>query len=159
MKYLIISTMLLFSTPIKANPIKELSGFITDFLKLYPKRQQIALSYIPTIVAECGEDIDPLLIAVLISIESSWKFKAKGRLNEQGLMQIMPKYGKKFQLNDPHEQIRAGIDHFRQTLKLCNGDIKDAINAYGSGKCKPHYQFLKWRWKWYQRAIKKYRKE
>lgn len=150
--------VLLFAIPIKADTTTELIGFITDFLKLYPKRQRIALTYIPTIIAKCGDDIDPLLIAVMISMESSWKFEVQGELGETGLLQIMPKYAKGYRLDNPHEQIRAGIDHLRRAVNICNRNIKDAVNYYGCGQCKPHRQFLKWRWRWYQRAIKKYRK-
>lgn len=158
MKSFILLISLLFVLPSKADTAQELTEFIRDFLTLYPKRQYEALSYIPTIVAECGEDIDPLLIAVMISMESSWKLTARGKLGEIGLLQIMPRYGKGYRLTDPHEQIRAGIDHLRGGLKMCGGNIKDAVNALGCGKCKPHGTFLKWRWQWYERAKRRYRK-
>jgi hypothetical protein len=159
MKYLLMIMVLLFTKPMQADVTTELTEFITDFLKLYPQRRKAALTYIPTIVAECGEDIDPLLIAVIVSMESSWRVKALGKLNEVGLLQIMPRYAKGYHLEDPHEQIRAGINHLRKALKMCKGNIKDAVNAVGCGRCKPHLQFLKWRWHWYQKAIRKYRKE
>jgi soluble lytic murein transglycosylase-like protein len=169
MKYLLIIMVLLFATPSRAADTEaELTEYITDFLSrkigkkripLYPKRLEAALSYIPTIVAECGDDIDPLLIAAIASKESSWMYKAEGLLGERGLLQIMPKYTKGYRLDDPLEQIRAGIQHFRRALEMCGGDVKDAINAYGCGECRPHREFLKRRWRYYQRIIKKYRKE
>lgn len=159
MKYLIIITILLFAMPTRADATTELTEFITDFLKLYPKRQKIALTYIPTIINECRDDIDPLLIAVMVSMESSWKFEVEGDLGERGLLQIMPQFAKEYQMENPHEQIRAGVNHLRKALLTCNGNIKDAVNYYGCGQCQPHRQFLKWRWRWYQRAIEKYRKE
>jgi hypothetical protein len=158
MKHLIIIMVLLFAIPAKTDTTQELTDFISDFLRLYPQRQTQALTYIPTIIAECGEDIDPLLIAVIISMESSWKFDAEGERGERGLLQIMPRYGRNFRLDDPLEQIRAGVDHFRRALTMCDGNLKDAINAYGCGQCKPHRRFLQWRWRWYRRAIRRYRK-
>jgi hypothetical protein len=159
MKYLLIIMVLLFATPNYPNATIELTKFISNFLRLYPDRKEKALSYIPTIITECGEDIDPLLIAVLISMESSWKFTARGVLGEVGLGQIMPKYAKGYQLEDPLEQVRASINHFRKALIMCKGNLKDATNAYGCGQCKPHRAFLKWRWEWYLKMKKRYRKE
>jgi hypothetical protein len=66
MKHLIIIMVLLFAIPAKTDTTQKLTDFISDFLRLYPQRRTQALTYIPTIIAECGEDIDPLLIAVAI---------------------------------------------------------------------------------------------
>lgn len=167
MRYLLVIMVLLFSTPVYADITADLTAYITDFLSrrvgkksvpLYPKRLKAALSYIPTIVAECGDDIDPMLIATSISRESGWKFNAIGKLGEIGLLQIMPKYATGYHLIDPLEQIRAGIDHFREAMKMCNGNVKNAMNAYGCGRCQPHCGFLKYRWKYYKRMKDKYTK-
>jgi soluble lytic murein transglycosylase-like protein len=166
MKFLLVIMVLMFAMPIHADATVELTAYITDFLSrkigkksvpLYPKRLRASLSYIPTIIAECGEDIDPLLIAIIVSRESSWRAGIPGHLGEHGLMQIMPRYAKGYRLDDPLEQIRAGIDHFREALEMCNWNVKDAMNAYGCGQCKPHYKFLKRRWRYYQRMKKRYR--
>jgi hypothetical protein len=168
MKYLLIFMVLAFAIPARADSTTaELSAYITDFLSrkiggkkipLYPKRLAIALNCIPTIIAECGSDIDPLLIVVLITKESSWRPKIEGKLGEYGLMQVMPRYAKGYHLENPLEQIRAGIDHLRKAIKRC-GNIMDAVNAYGCGRCRPHCKFLKRRWKYYQRMKRKYRDE
>lgn len=156
----------MFATPSYADDItSKLTEYITDFLSrkigqkripLYPKRLDAALSYLPTIIAECGDDIDPWLIVTTISKESSWIYEIRGKKGEHGLLQIMPRYAKSYQLADPLEQIRAGIQHFRKSLKMCGGDVKDAINAYGCGECKPHRKFLKRRWRYYQKIKRRY---
>jgi len=158
MKYLLIALNLLFVIPTNADMTQELQAYISDYLELYPNRQKEAMTYIPTIIVECEDKIDPLLIAVMISRESSWDYKAQGKLGEVGLLQIMPRYAKGFDLADPHEQIRAGVRHLKRALTMCHGHIKDALNAMGCGKCGPHKPFLAWRWHEYERAIRRYRK-
>jgi soluble lytic murein transglycosylase-like protein len=164
-KYLLLMMVFLFTEIGYTDPTVELTGYITHFFTykigkksmiIYPKRLEKALSYIPTIIAECGEDIDPLLIAVIISLESSWKAEVRGELGEHGLMQIMPRYGKGFDLSNPREQIRAGIDHFRNAMAMCGGDAKAALNAYGCGQCQPYKQFVKRRWRYYNRMKRRF---
>ncbi len=151
--------MLLFEIPSQADIEQNLKAFIADFLRLYPQRHQAALSYIPTIIVECKNDIDPMLIAVIITMESSWRFQAEGKRGERGLMQLMPKYAREFNLADPLDQIRASIVHYRRSLKMCKGNVKDALNAYGCGECRPHRRFLKHRWYWYNKYRRKYKSD
>jgi soluble lytic murein transglycosylase-like protein len=164
MKYLLIIMVLLFAIPAHSDIEQNLAAYITDFMSykigkksmiLYPKRLEKALSYIPTIIAECGDDIDPWLIAIIISRESAWRFDVTGQLGEIGLMQLMPKYVKGYDLSDPHEQIRAGVEHFRAAKSTC-GNAKSAVNMRGCGKCKPHLKFVKRLWRYYLRIKRRY---
>ncbi|NIQ97070.1 MAG: lytic transglycosylase domain-containing protein [Desulfuromonadales bacterium] len=156
----------------------ELVAYVTDFLspinrtRDYRRRLRLALKYIPVILDLVEQDIrrypldplDPLLVAVKISYESSWDPEVIGALGEQGYLQVhgpvaLGRFEKK-DLADPANQLAAGIEHLRRAALLCPGDWRGALNMYGTGKrCRPLAKFVKRRWKSYQRALKLFRKE
>lgn len=123
----------------------------------YPERLKKSLAIIPVIIDESKKDpqIDPFLIAQLIYWESRWDSKAKGKLNEIGLMQLHGKAKGDSDLTNPENQIRAGVNWLRKSLLKC-GTIEAAINAYGTGKCKPILNFAKIRIKKYHKQKNKY---
>lgn len=144
----------------------ELMEFIDDFLhtvRLMPsfeKRRADALSCIPIILKYCDRyDVDPLLVAVIMRFESSWKPAAVGKLGELGVMQTMPRLFREFDLNTTDGQIHAGVSHLRASLDACGGNIEQGINYYGANRCKPILRFVKWRFGAYKRAKEKYRGE
>jgi len=150
--------------PVPTGTELELIEFVDDFLytvRLMPsfeKRRADALANISIILKYCDQyQIDPLLVAVIMRFESSWKTTAVGKLGELGVMQTMPRLFKKFDLNTADGQIHAGVSHLRASLNACGGDLEQGLNYYGANRCKPILRFVRWRLGAYKRAVRKYR--
>lgn len=154
--------MILYSVPqiSENNHKQELTEYIDDYLRVYPERAEKAKTYISTILKECGNDIDPLLVAIMISSESAWRHGVIGYAKKEiGLMQVHGVAAKGYKLKDSKEQIRAGVTWLRKSIKWCNGNVRQGLNAYGTGQCKPIRKFVGWRVKAWKKAIKKYRRK
>jgi soluble lytic murein transglycosylase-like protein len=122
------------NTSLYMNKYTQVESYIEKFFgKLYPKRTKRAIFYIPVII-EAGEKhkIDPLLIAVVMGDESSFRIEAEGAKDEQGLMQIK-NWPRKL---TPEENINRGAALLREYLNRC-GTLLQALSAYQSGRCKP----------------------
>lgn len=156
----------------------ELREYITEFMspisrsRQYRRRYPAALSYIPVILMLIDADarkhpgaapMDHILVGVTIAYESSWDHEVIGKLGERGYMQIHGLAAGKYDeddLNDPVNQLDAGIRYLRRAMDLCPGDLRGALTMYGTGnRCRPYAQFVKWRWRAYQEALVKFRKE
>jgi len=144
----------------------ELEAYVSTFLhtvrlmRSYEQRKADALGTIPLIIKFCDQyDIDPLLVAVVMTFESSWRPNVTGSRGELGVMQTMPRHFRSFDLSTPEGQIHAGVSHLRASLDACGGDLEQGLNYYGSGRCKPVLKFVRWRVNAYRRAIKRFRKE
>ena len=113
-------------------------------------------------------DLDPSLIIAVGRIESAWTPTAKSPANACGIMQVLPKYSKKFankgrnltckELKDPETSIRVGtkiLNYWLHTYAKGNETI--ALCGYNAGfRCKgenKNKQGLK-----YAKAVLKYRK-
>ena len=166
MKKMILILILLFMpADTRADEAEILRIYITDFLqpisktRSYRKRLAVALKLVPSIIAHARlQEIDPLLVAVIISAESSWDFAAVGKLGERGLMQTHGRASRGFDMSDPVQQIAAGCAHLARALKFCKGDLPGALTRYSTGgECRPIASFVSWRLRAYKRAVKKYR--
>jgi hypothetical protein len=159
---------------------EELSSYIEHFMKpicktrQYKRRFPAALSYIPTIIDLVDADalrhpvsapLDPLLIAVLIAYESSWDHEVIGKFGERGYMQVHGDIASggfdEDDLDNPVNQLDAGIRHLRRAVEICDGDLRGALTMYGTGKrCRPYLKaVVKWRWPAYLEAVAMFRKE
>ena len=113
-------------------------------------------------------DLDPSLIIAVGRIESAWTPKARSPSNACGVMQVLPKYSKKFsnkgrnltcdELKDPETGIRVGTKILSYWLhKYAKGNETIALCGYNAGfRCKgdnKNKQGLK-----YAKAVLKYRK-
>ena len=113
-------------------------------------------------------DLDPSLIIAVGRIESAWTPTAKSPANACGIMQVLPKYSKKFankgrnltceELKDPETSIRVGTKILSYWLhKYAKGNETTALCGYNAGfSCKgenKNKQGLK-----YAKAVLKYRK-
>ena len=113
-------------------------------------------------------DLDPSLIIAVGRIESAWTPTAKSPANACGIMQVLPKYSKKFgnkgrnltceELKDPETSIRVGSKILNYWLhKYAKGNETTALCGYNAGfRCKgenKNKQGLK-----YAKAVLKYRK-
>ena len=165
---LLIVVAALLTAPVVADEksdAEELRAYITDFMqpisktRIYKRRLKAALELVPVVVTHARlQEIDPLLVAVVISFESSWDFTAVGKLGERGLMQLHGPPTRGFDMSDPVQQIAAGCAHLARALEFCKGDLPGALSRYGTGgECRPVARFVKWRLRAYQRAVRKYR--
>lgn len=129
-----------------------------------PKRLTAALEVVPFLVDySIQNNIDPLLIAVFISCESSWRISviSESNLKEQGLMQVHGDSATKYDLSKPEEQIRAGVDALKRTIDTC-GSIPGGISAYiSTNGCTPKSTIVQdkvdYRLKLYKQAKKAFR--
>jgi len=142
----------------------ELYVYVMGFLepikktRAYGQRIKTAVKLIPHIVYLSSQaGIDPLLVAVMVSYESSWNFAAVGKLGERGPLQVHGQAAKGYNPSDPIEGLQAGIEHLSRALGIC-GDIPGALTRYGTGnRCKPEAKFVTFRMKAYEKAKSKYR--
>jgi soluble lytic murein transglycosylase len=91
-------------------------------------------------------DIDPLLAAAIIKVESSFYSAAQSPKGAIGLMQIMPSTGKEIasklnlrpftisELYDPEVNIQIGLYYFVKLKKEFNDDLYLTLAAYNAGK-------------------------
>ena len=82
-------------------------------------------------------DVDPALVAAVIETESRFHPQARSRVGARGLMQLMPKTGRWLgarNLNDPNQNIDAGVKYLKYLQARFNGDLNKAIAAYNAGE-------------------------
>lgn len=106
-------------------------------------------------------DLDPLLVARYVASESSWRSNVRGKLGEWGLMQIKnEKYLQKYPelKTDPDTNVKAGCELLRECIDTCP-TLKSALGKYGTGYCTENGSWLDERWRQYQKAVEKFRKE
>ncbi|MFH1563197.1 MAG: lytic transglycosylase domain-containing protein [Nitrospirota bacterium] len=90
-------------------------------------------------------DIDPLLAAAIIKVESSFYSSAQSPRGAIGLMQIMPSTGKEIasklklrpftvsDLYDPEINIQIGLYYLFKLKREFNGDLHLTLAAYNGG--------------------------
>jgi hypothetical protein len=99
------------------------------------------------IIKECQKvAVDPFLVLALIQVESSFLVKALSPVGARGLMQIAPetahqqaeKLGMTWfgpeQLDDPEINIRLGVTHLSDLLRIYSGNQALAFTAYHCGQ-------------------------
>ena len=117
---------------------ERVGAYVSDFLKNAPQRRARALELVPVVVAESrAKDFDPMLIAVMISLESSWKVNVTGGIGEVGLLQVVPGgvCAKGQDLTTGEGQIRAGINCLKLSRDACGDDLEQILTMYASGRC------------------------
>ncbi len=81
-------------------------------------------------------DVDESLIHALIKVESDYDPKAISPAGAKGLMQLMDKTAKLYNVKDPFnpdENIKAGVKHLKMLIDKYN-DIEKALAAYNAGE-------------------------
>lgn len=82
-------------------------------------------------------NLDYDLIHALIRTESAYNPSVVSSKGAVGLMQLMPGTAKRYGVVDrrnPTENIRGGIEYFRDLLKQFNSDVRLALAAYNAGE-------------------------
>jgi len=88
-------------------------------------------------------NVDPNLVAAIITNESSWRTRAKSQAGAVGLMQLMPTTAKMLGVDplNPEQNIEGGVRYLAGLMKMFEGDVDAALVAYNAGPA--HAQ--KWR--------------
>ena len=139
---------------------EELVSFVRDFFggNMKKRRDKAIRKIVPVIVKHSVlKGLDPLLVATIISRESSFKQNAIGKMGEVGLMQVRshePMKGHDMRTIDG--QIGAGTTLLKFYMKKCD-TAQEALNAYLSGGCNPVLPQTKDRYQSYERAVRLHR--
>lgn len=81
--------------------------------------------------------IDPNLIHAIIETESHYRPQIVSKKGAQGLMQLMPRTGKAYGVQDPfdpEDNINGGTRYLKYLLNLYDGDLKLTLAAYNAGE-------------------------
>src|ERR1019366_1287795 len=81
--------------------------------------------------------LDPLLLQAIISVESGFDPDSLSQAGACGLTQLMPATGKLFGIHniyDPKENIEAGAHHFRNLLERYSQNLPLSLAAYNAGE-------------------------
>lgn len=87
--------------------------------------------------AAAHHGVDPNLVKAIIKVESNFNPRAVSNKGAIGLMQIMPGTARNLNVTNPfdvHQNVDAGVRHFRQLLEDFHGDVKLSLAAYNAGE-------------------------
>jgi soluble lytic murein transglycosylase-like protein len=121
--------------------IEFISGVIAVY---YPKEANSGAIARHIVEVSNEEQVDPLYVASLIAVESSFKKHVRSHVGATGLMQVMPRTAKyvakrrdgtrgAIQLTDPRTNIRLGITYLKELEAQYKGDKNLALAAYNWG--------------------------
>jgi hypothetical protein len=82
-------------------------------------------------------DLPPELVAAVVQTESNFKPTAQSGAGARGLMQLVPRTGRWMgakNLNNPSENVRAGVKYLRYLNERFDGDQKKVLAAYNAGE-------------------------
>jgi len=137
----------------------EVKNYVTWFFRESPRgRADRALRLVPKVLKHAEKySIDPLLVAVSISLESSWIPGLKGPKGEIGLLQCKgPHVIRDFDLRTVDGQIACGVHWIRKSIDKCP-DMVEAFNNYLSGRCSPLVPGALKRDREYSEAVRRFR--
>ncbi|MEM7048713.1 MAG: lytic transglycosylase domain-containing protein [Acidobacteriota bacterium] len=89
-------------------------------------------------IVEAAEryELDSLLVAAMVQVESGFRPGAVSPVGAVGLMQVMPATGTLYQsteLEDPRINLDVGSRYMRSLLNSYDGDLELALAAYNAG--------------------------
>ncbi len=84
-----------------------------------------------------AHDVDAALVKAVVHAESAFVSEATSLDGARGLMQLMPGTASRYavqDLDDPHQNLRAGVRHLKYLLEQFDGDESLAVAAYNAGE-------------------------
>jgi transglycosylase-like protein with SLT domain len=81
--------------------------------------------------------VDPALVAAVMEQESRFKPRARSQVGARGLMQLMPRTGRWMgarNLDDPEQNIDAGVRYIKYLNARFHGDLNKTLAAYNAGE-------------------------
>lgn len=81
--------------------------------------------------------VDPVLVKAVMLVESAYNPHAVSSKGARGLMQLMPDTAKRFKvtsIDNPEENVRAGIQYLALLIRLFEGDLRRALAGYNAGE-------------------------
>jgi soluble lytic murein transglycosylase-like protein len=117
---------------------KSMAGALTRKPREDPKRREACEKYRPLVERIAKKhDLEVELVLGVIRVESGFSPGVKSRVGATGLMQVMPRTGKKMEcgsnLEDPAANIECGCRVLRRYLDLYNGNVIYGLSAYNTG--------------------------
>lgn len=128
-------------SPREQTQITILADVLSDHPELISKETfnlYFPKAFFPIFEEHAGE-IDPYLLLAIARQESAFNPKARSFANARGLLQVLPKTGRRHgrvsasELYDPHTNIRIGSQYMQDLLKSLNGQIHLALASYNAG--------------------------
>ena len=97
------------------------------------------LNELDTLIEEVADrhSVDAALVKAVIHTESYFNPNAISRKGATGLMQLMPKTAKRYgvrNLQDPEQNLEAGVKHLSYLLEKYPSDLSHALAAYNAGE-------------------------
>jgi soluble lytic murein transglycosylase-like protein len=86
--------------------------------------------------------VDVALVKAVIHTESFFDYRATSHAGASGLMQLMPQTAAKYGVHDidnPYENLDAGIQHLRYLLTKYRSNLRYALAAYNAGEKAVYY--------------------
>jgi len=129
--------------PLRATPAPEemvslVEQHIEWFFAKAPAGKSAALELAPMVTEIALEhSVDPLLVAVLVGCESSWRTKVAGSVGERGLLQVHGDAAIGYDLTKPREQLNAGVTRLLAARAACGEELVNVLAHYQAGSCKP----------------------
>jgi soluble lytic murein transglycosylase-like protein len=81
--------------------------------------------------------VDVALVKAVIHAESYFNYRAVSHAGARGLMQLMPATARKYgvtDMNDPEQNLRAGVQYLRDLLDKYPKNLAWAVAAYNAGE-------------------------
>jgi len=121
-----------------ASSRKPMAGALTRKPHEDPKRREACEQYRPLVERTAKKyDLEVELVLGVIRVESGFRPDVKSRVGATGLMQVMPRTGKKMEcgsnLADPATNIECGCRVLRRYLDIYNGNVIYGLSAYNTG--------------------------
>jgi soluble lytic murein transglycosylase-like protein len=87
--------------------------------------------------AALANALDPQLLHAIIRVESGYNPAARSRKGAQGLMQLMPETGRRYDVRDPYDprqNIDGGARYLKDLLARFDNDLELALAGYNAGE-------------------------
>lgn len=81
--------------------------------------------------------LDPVLVRAVIQVESDFDPHCVSNKGARGLMQLMPETARQYGITsifDPEQNIRGGVRHLAEMMRIFNNDLPRALAAYNAGE-------------------------